>query len=139
MSSPIFESFVDPQQGQFCGAAATIRSRGRCSGERLRDRPLALKGFDCDRGRRAFRGKFTGGGITAGIDFALVVAAELSGEAFAQTVQLNVEYAPAPPFDSGRPETATPEALAMSRARYARPLPGRLEGARAATARLSVA
>ena len=69
---------------------------------------------------------FTGGGVTAGIDFALVVAAELSGEAFAQTVQLNIEYAPAPPLDSGRPETATPEALAMSRARYAKLLPGRL-------------
>ena len=66
----------------------------------------------------------TGGGVTAGIDFALVVAAELSGEAFAQTVQLNIEYAPAPPFDSGRPETATPEELAMSRARYAKLLPG---------------
>ena len=80
----------------------------------------------------------TGGGVTAGIDFALVVAAELSGEAFAQSVQLNIEYAPAPPFDSGRPETAPPEALAMSRARYAKLLPGRLEGARAAAARQCV-
>ena len=78
----------------------------------------------------------TGGGVTAGIDFALVVAAELSGEAFAQ---LNIEYASAPPFDSGRPETATPEALAMSRARYAKLLPGRLECVRAAAARSSVA
>ena len=43
----------------------------------------------------------TGGGVTAGIDFGLVVAAELSGEAFAQTVQLNIEYAPAPPFELG--------------------------------------
>jgi cyclohexyl-isocyanide hydratase len=53
-------------------------------------------------------------------------------------VQLNIEYAPAPPFDSGRPETAPPEALAMSRARYAKLLPGRLEGARTAAARQSV-
>ena len=81
----------------------------------------------------------TGGGVTAGIDFALIVAAALAGEAFAQTVQLNIEYAPAPPFGSGRPETATPEALAMSRARYAKLLPARLEGVRAAAARLSVA
>jgi hypothetical protein len=78
----------------------------------------------------------TGGGVTAGIDFALVVAAELSGETFAQALQLNIEYAPAPPFDSGRPETAPPDALAMSRARYAKLLPGRLEGAKAAAARM---
>ena len=80
----------------------------------------------------------TGGGVTAGIDFALVVAAELSGEAFAQSVQLNIEYAPAPPFDSGRPEIAPPEALAISRARYAKLLPGRLENVRAAAGRLSL-
>ncbi len=49
---------------------------------------------------------FTGGGITAGIDFALVLAAELYSEAAAQLVQLQIEYAPAPPFDSGRPDTA---------------------------------
>jgi putative intracellular protease/amidase len=82
---------------------------------------------------------FTGGGVTAGIDLALVVAAELSGEPFAQSVQLNIEYAPAPPFNSGRPETAPPEALAMSQARYAKLLPERLEGVRAAAARMSAA
>ena len=49
---------------------------------------------------------FTGGGITAGIDFALTLAAELYSEAAAQLVQLQIEYAPAPPFDSGHPETA---------------------------------
>ncbi|WP_085638167.1 MULTISPECIES: isonitrile hydratase [unclassified Pseudomonas] len=49
---------------------------------------------------------FTGGGITAGIDFALVLAAELVGADTAQRVQLQLEYAPAPPFDSGSPERA---------------------------------
>ena len=48
----------------------------------------------------------TGGGITAGIDFALTLAAELYSDAAAQLVQLQIEYAPAPPFDSGHPETA---------------------------------
>jgi cyclohexyl-isocyanide hydratase len=48
----------------------------------------------------------TGGGITAGIDFALTLAAELYSEAAAQLVQLQIEYAPAPPFDAGRPDTA---------------------------------
>jgi transcriptional regulator GlxA family with amidase domain len=54
----------------------------------------------------------TGGGVTAGMDFALVVAAELAGVRFAQALQLGLEYAPAPPFNSGRPETAPPEILA---------------------------
>ncbi|MBV4459315.1 DJ-1/PfpI family protein [Pseudomonas sp. COR58] len=49
---------------------------------------------------------FTGGGITAGIDFALVLAAELVDADTAQRVQLQLEYAPAPPFDSGSPERA---------------------------------
>jgi cyclohexyl-isocyanide hydratase len=49
---------------------------------------------------------FTGGGVTAGIDFAFTVMAEIAGEEFAQAVQLGLEYAPAPPFDAGRPETA---------------------------------
>ena len=48
----------------------------------------------------------TGGGVTAGIDFALTVLAEIGGDDLAQTTQLGLEYAPAPPFDSGRPELA---------------------------------
>jgi cyclohexyl-isocyanide hydratase len=54
----------------------------------------------------------TGGGVTAGLDFAFTVLAEIAGEDFARTVQLGLEYAPAPPFDSGRPELAAPEVLA---------------------------
>jgi cyclohexyl-isocyanide hydratase len=53
----------------------------------------------------------TGGGITAGIDFALTLAAELYSEAAAQLVQLQLEYAPAPPFNAGRPETAPAHVL----------------------------
>jgi transcriptional regulator GlxA family with amidase domain len=62
---------------------------------------------------------FTGGGVTAGIDFALTLAAEIAGPEFAQAVQLTLEYAPAPPFDSGRPETAPPEILHAVKARMA--------------------
>jgi putative intracellular protease/amidase len=54
----------------------------------------------------------TGGGVTAGLDFAFTVLAEIAGEDFAKTVQLGLEYAPAPPFDGGRPELADPEILA---------------------------
>jgi transcriptional regulator GlxA family with amidase domain len=53
----------------------------------------------------------TGGGVTAGIDFALTAASELAGPTVAQVIQLTLEYAPAPPFNSGRPETAPPEIL----------------------------
>jgi cyclohexyl-isocyanide hydratase len=52
-------------------------------------------------------GKFmSGGGVTAAIDMALTVAAELLDRETAEAVQLNLEYAPEPPFTSGRPETA---------------------------------
>ena len=61
----------------------------------------------------------SGGGVTAGIDFALTLAAELCGEATAQGVQLLLEYAPEPPFNAGRPETAPLEVLAAVRARGA--------------------
>ena len=55
------------------------------------------------------RDRITGAGVTAGIDFALAVAAELHGDAVAQRIQLAIEYAPDPPFDSGSPGTATAE------------------------------
>ena len=58
----------------------------------------------------------TGGGVTAGIDMALTLAAELRGAEAAQRIQLALEYAPVPPFQSGRPETAPPEVLAKVRA-----------------------
>jgi len=59
----------------------------------------------------------TGGGVTAGIDFALVMLEELAGRDFAESMQLGLEYAPAPPFDRGRPELARPEILAQMQAR----------------------
>jgi len=58
----------------------------------------------------------TGGGVTAGIDFALTVVAQQAGDAIAKQIQLAIEYAPAPPFDSGTPDTAAPELVALSRA-----------------------
>ena len=96
---------------------------------------LAVFGVIPDPSRVARDGDIiTGGGVTAGLDFALVVAAELAGETFAQALQLNLEYAPAPPFDAGRPETAPPEVLALVRQRMDALLPKRWEQARAAAA-----
>ena len=98
---------------------------------------LPLFGAIPDPGRVVRDGDIiTGGGVTAGIDFALVVAAELAGVEVAQALQLNIESAPAPPFDAGRPETAPPQVLALVQARLEKLLPARLEGARAAAARV---
>ncbi len=62
---------------------------------------------------------FTGGGVTAGIDFAFTLAAEIAGEDFASAVQLGLEYDPAPPFDAGSPDKAPPDALEAMTKRYA--------------------
>ncbi|WP_265592984.1 DJ-1/PfpI family protein [Verrucomicrobium sp. BvORR034] len=72
----------------------------------------------------------TSAGVTAGIDGALTLAALVRGENVAQQIQLDIQYAPEPPFQAGNPETAPPDVLAAVTARY-RPL----TEARAATAR----
>ena len=62
----------------------------------------------------------TGAGVTSGIDFALKLAAILDGEQVAREIQLQIEYEPEPPFDSGSPERAAPETLATVKARLAK-------------------
>ncbi|MEM8611739.1 MAG: DJ-1/PfpI family protein [Cyanobacteria bacterium P01_H01_bin.105] len=61
------------------------------------------------------RNRFTGGGVTAGIDFGLALAAKLKDERYAQWVQLVMEYSPQPPFQSGSPNEASEELTTMSR------------------------
>ena len=98
---------------------------------------LPLFGAIPDPGRVVRDGNvITGGGVTAGIDFALVIAAEIAGDTVAQAIQLAIEYAPTPPFDAGRPETAPPEVLAIIEQRNAAILPLRLAQAREAASRL---
>jgi cyclohexyl-isocyanide hydratase len=58
------------------------------------------------------RNRISGGGVTAGIDFGLALAAELAGGEVAKTIQLSLEYDPAPPFDCGSPEKAGEERVA---------------------------
>lgn len=65
------------------------------------------------------RNRLSGGGVTAGIDFGLALAAELAGEDVAKEIQLFTEYDPQPPFDAGSPEAAGPELVARVRARFA--------------------
>lgn len=83
------------------------------------------------------RNRISGGGVTAGIDFGLTVAAELAGEEVAKSIQLVLEYDPAPPFDSGSPEKAGPERVKRLRERLSGMQgDGRAEANAAAAARL---
>lgn len=71
------------------------------------------------------RNRVTGGGVTAGIDFALTLTALIRGEDHAKTVQLSLEYDPNPPFDAGSPERAGEELVARYQQRVDRLAPGR--------------
>lgn len=82
------------------------------------------------------RNRVTGGGVTAGIDFALKLAAEIHGEATARAIQLGIEYAPAPPFDAGLPERAGEAVLARVRPAMAPMIEKRLAATKAAARRL---
>jgi len=78
----------------------------------------------------------TGGGVTAGLDFAFTLLAEIAGEEQAQAVQLGLEYAPAPPFAAGRPETAPAQIVAAYRRRIGPLTAGRRAAAQEAARRL---
>jgi cyclohexyl-isocyanide hydratase len=65
------------------------------------------------------RNRISGGGVTAGLDFGLTLAAELAGDEVAKMLQLAFEYDPAPPFDCGTPEKAGPDRVAAVRATMA--------------------
>ena len=66
------------------------------------------------------RNRITGGGVTAGLDFGLVVLAEMLGEEVAKITQLAMEYDPQPPFDFGSPEKAGPALTQIVRAATAK-------------------
>jgi cyclohexyl-isocyanide hydratase len=71
------------------------------------------------------RNRVTGGGVTAGIDFALTLTAMIRGEDHARAVQLSLEYDPAPPFDSGSPERAGKAVVVRFQERMAKLAPDR--------------
>ena len=101
------------------GAAGLLRGKRATSHWGAHDL-LAAFGAIPTQGRVVRDGNlFTGGGVTAGIDFALTMVAELAGSDVAKGIQLQIEYAPAPPFDAGTPETAPADVVAAARARAA--------------------
>ena len=79
----------------------------------------------------------TGGGVTAGIDFALTLAADAFGPDLAKSIQLAIEYNPQPPFDAGSPEGAGSEIADKARANAAKRQAERLVAVRQAAARLN--
>lgn len=119
------------------GAAGLLEGRRAACHWAWRDF-LPLFGAVPDAGRVVRDGNvITGGGVTAGIDFSLTLATELAGADVAQSIQLMLEYAPAPPFDAGRPDTAPAEIYAKVAAVSGVNAPGRraeIEGAGAAYA-----
>jgi cyclohexyl-isocyanide hydratase len=97
--------------------AASGVLRGRTAGGHWLSRALLAK-FDVDPSdeRMTIDGKFyTSGGVTAGIDMALRVVADVVGEETARKIQLQIEYDPAPPFAGGTPLTSPPEITAALR------------------------
>jgi putative intracellular protease/amidase len=83
---------------------------------------LASLGAEPVSERYVTEGKITtAAGVSAGIDMALRLSAEIAGEPFAQMVQLGIEYDPQPPFDTGSPKTAPAPLVELVRATMARP------------------
>lgn len=119
------------------GAAGLLQGKRAACHWAWRDL-LPLFGATPDDGRVVRDGNvITGGGVTAGIDFALTILTEVAGEDFAKTMQLNLEYAPAPPYQSGRPETAPKEILEGALKMYERLRPVRDAEAKSAAAKLA--
>ena len=83
------------------------------------------------------RNRVTGGGVTAGIDFALTLVSILTDRKTAEAIQLGLEYNPAPPFNAGSPDAAPPEILALVKERIAARGPHRSDAIERAAARLN--
>lgn len=82
------------------------------------------------------RNRVTGGGVTAGIDFALTLVSIMVDRTTAEAIQLGLEYNPAPPFNSGSPDTAPAEVLALLKERGAQNQARRLEAVKRAAERM---
>jgi len=94
------------------GAAGLLRGYRAASHWMSRDQLALLGATPVDERVVIDRNRITGGGVTAGIDFALTVVAALCGEEAAKRIQLALEYDPQPPFDCGSPEKAGPARVA---------------------------
>lgn len=104
-----------------CGGSEFLAKAGLLQGYRAATHwmfreQLAHLGVDVGTERVVIdRNRMTGGGVTAGIDFGLTIAAKLCGEEAAKIAQLLMEYDPAPPFDVGSPEKAGADLTSKAR------------------------
>jgi cyclohexyl-isocyanide hydratase len=102
-----------------CSGALLLGAAGLLRGHRATTHWMSLDllpllGAEAVRQRVVRDGnRITGAGVTAGIDFGLTLAAELFGPTAAQRIQLAIEYAPTPPFESGTPDAA-PDGIARA-------------------------
>lgn len=106
------------------GAAGLLRGKRATTHWAYHDL-LARVGATPEHGRVVRDGNlFTGGGVTAGIDFAFVLANEIAGADVAQAIQLALEYDPAPPFAAGSPARAPERVRGIADQRFAPRLAG---------------
>src|SRR6202047_974609 len=125
-----------------CTGSLVLRAAGRLQGYRATTHWTAMEflasfGATPTKVRVCVdRNRVTGGGVTAGIDFALTLVSIMLDQATAETIQLGIEYNPAPPFNAGSPEMAPPEILALLKERIAPFRERRVEANGRAAARL---
>jgi transcriptional regulator GlxA family with amidase domain len=104
--------------GSLILAAAGLLDGRRATSHWLAMDELARLGAVPVSERVVFDGKLvTAAGVSAGIDMALTLAAQIAGEQVAQAIQLGIEYDPQPPFDAGSPRKAPAEIVELLRAR----------------------
>lgn len=121
-----------------CGAAGLLKGR-RATTHWASFHLLPFFGATPVDARVVVDGSFVfAAGVTAGIDGALRLAAELRGDDAARAIQLYMAYAPEPPFNSGTPETAPPEILQRTREATRAITAQREETARRVAVRLGV-
>jgi cyclohexyl-isocyanide hydratase len=121
-----------------CGAAGILRGRRATTHWSAYDLLHYFGAIPADE-RVVVDGTFiSSGGVTAGIDGALVIASLLRNVRIAQEIQLNIQYAPEPPFQSGTPKTAPPEVLKAALAKYREITKAREATARRIAARLGI-
>jgi cyclohexyl-isocyanide hydratase len=119
------------------GAAGLLKGYRAATHWSARDHLAAFGAIASNERVCVDRNRITGGGVTAGIDFALTLVSHLIDRKTAEAIQLRLEYNPAPPFNSGSPDTAPSDVLALVNERVALAKTRRADAIARAAARLN--